>query len=165
MLSNAAPRSGGGQRLDPEKSLGYQVRRCHRRFDRLLAASLAPHGLKIGFWYYLRVLWIKDGVTQRHLSEMTNVTENTTATLIDGMIKDGLVTRERNPADRREMCVSLTTKGRRLEGELLSYAIGINEAATRGIKARDLEVCARVLKQMSLNLQAEFAKAGTAAES
>lgn len=61
-MSQQAPK------LDPEQSLGYQVRRCHRRFDRLLSAYLARHDLKTGFWYYLRVLWLKDGVTQKYLT-------------------------------------------------------------------------------------------------
>ena len=136
--------------------MGYQVRRCHRRFDRLLASSLAPHELKVGFWYYLRVLWIGDGVTQKYLSDMTNVTENTTASIIDGLIKAGLVKRERDPLDGRKMCVKLTPQARQLEGQLMGYAISINKAATKGIDSRELEVCAGVLRRMSDNLRAEF---------
>lgn len=145
-------------KLDPEKSLGYQVRRCHRRFDRLLAAHLTRHGLKVGYWYYLRALWIKDGVTQKYLSDVTNVTQNTTASLIDGMIAAGLVTRMRDFRDRRKMCISLTAKGRKLEEELMGYAIGINRVATRGIDARQVSICADVLALMSANLGAEFEK-------
>lgn len=144
--------------LDPERSLGYQVRRCHRRFDRLIASYLARHNLKVGFWYYLRVLWIKDGVTQKYLSDMTNVTENTTASMIDGMIENGLVTRQRDETDRRKLSISLTSKGRALEKELIGYAISINREATRGLDPQDVEICARVLAAMSANLQAEFEK-------
>ena len=145
-------------KLDPERSLGYQVRRCHRRFDRVLASNLARHGLKVGFWYYLRILWIRDGVTQKYLSDMTNVTENTTATIIEGMIKTGLVTRERDPSDGRKMCIKLTSEGRQLEGQLMGYAININKAAAKGIDSRELEICASVLRRMSDNLQGEFEK-------
>ena len=145
-------------KLDPERSLGYQVRRCHRRFDRLLANYLARHGLKVGFWYYLRVLWIRDGVTQKFLSDATNVTENTTATLINGMIKAGLVTRERDPDDSRKMCIRLAPKGRQLEGQLMGYAIEINKVAIKGIAPQDAEICASVLRRISTNLQTEFDK-------
>ncbi|MFK5073796.1 MarR family winged helix-turn-helix transcriptional regulator, partial [Klebsiella pneumoniae] len=77
--------------LFPTRSLGYQVRRCHRRFDRLLSSRLARHGLDTGFWYYLRVLWHGDGVNQKYLSDATGVAENTTAKLITAMEKRGLV--------------------------------------------------------------------------
>jgi DNA-binding MarR family transcriptional regulator len=149
------------QVLDPQKSFGYQVRRCHRSFDRLLAYHLAQRGLKTGFWYYLRVLWIRDGVTQKHLSDMTNVAENTTVSMIDGMVNSGLVTRERNPDDRREMRVSLTTKGRRLQSGLIGHAIGINRIATQGIDPDELNVCLSVLSRMSVNLLAELERIET----
>jgi MarR family transcriptional regulator, organic hydroperoxide resistance regulator len=146
--------------LDPESSLGYQVRRCHRRFDRLLASHLAPRGLKSGYWYYLRVLWLKDGVTQEQLSRSTNVTQNTTVTMIAGMIKTGLVRRERDTHDRRKMRVYLTERGRRLEAELISFATAINKIASKGIKGKELDTCLQVLKRMSENLQVEFDRIG-----
>ena len=31
--------------LDPARSLGFQVRRCHRAFDRVLSGHLAPAGI------------------------------------------------------------------------------------------------------------------------
>ncbi|MBT2246760.1 winged helix-turn-helix transcriptional regulator [Sphingobium sp. BHU LFT2] len=142
--------------LDPEKSLGYQVRRCHRRFDRLLNAYLSPHGLKSGFWYYLRVLWLGEGVTQKYLSDMTNVAENTTVTMINGMVAQGLVERTRDASDRRKLRIFLTDQGRALEQEMMQYAIDINQAALAGIDPQEIEICASVLGRMSANLKAEL---------
>lgn len=143
-------------RLDPERSLGYQVRRCHRRFDRLLNAYLSRHNLKTGFWYYLRVLWISDGVTQKYLSDMTNVTENTTASMINGMVQQGLVERVKDDVDRRKLSITLTDQGRALEHELMKYAVDINRVALEGIDPTDVAICASVLQRMSTNLAAEF---------
>ncbi len=141
---------------NPEKSLGYQVRRCHRRFDRLLNAFLSNHNLKTGFWYYLRALWIEDNVTQKDLSVATNVTETTTVSMINGMVANGLVTRTRDKIDKRKIRIRLTEQGRSLENELMHYAVEINRAAVRGIPPEDVKTCAAVLKKMSENLQAEF---------
>ena len=140
-------------KLDPEKSLGYQVRRCHRRFDRLLNAYLSRNDLKTGFWYYLRVLWLGDGVTQKFLSDMTNVTENTTVAMINGMVTHGLVDRVRDEKDRRKIRIHLTDRGRALEGELMQHAIEINRVAQAGIDPDDIATCASVLRRMSQNLQ------------
>ena len=144
------------QDLDPEHSLGYQVRRCHRRFDRLLNAYLTPRGLQSGFWYYLRVLWRENGVTQKYLSDMTNVTENTTASMINGMMKHGLVERNPDPKDRRKVQIILTDRGKRLEDELMRYAIDINRIAVAGIDPADVSTCVAVLKRMSANLAQAF---------
>jgi DNA-binding MarR family transcriptional regulator len=142
------------QKLDPGKSIGYQVRLAHRALDRLLSARLAEHGLKTGYWYYLRVLWSEEGVTQKHLSDRINVKENTTVAMILGMEKDGLVVRERHATDRRKMNVFLTEKGRDLQRRLLPVANEINQMARQEIPAEDLKICLRVLDQVQKNLMA-----------
>jgi len=142
--------------FDSEESLGYQVRRCHRRFDRLLNAYLSRHGLKTGFWYYLRVLWIEDDLNQRELSDLTNVAENTTVAMINGMAQGGLVVRTRDSEDKRKIRVTLTPKGRRLESEMMGYAVEINRVACGGIDSGEIETCKSVLRRMSANLQTGF---------
>ncbi len=141
-----------GKHLDPERSAGYQVRRCHRRFDRLLTSYLARHGLKTGFWYYLRILWIEDGVSQKELSALTNVAENTTASLLNMMVAEGLVTRTRDEHDRRKVRIHLTERGRSLEAELIDYAADLNMVAAAGVTPAEMETCLSVLRRMSANL-------------
>ncbi|PNU03163.1 MarR family transcriptional regulator [Novosphingobium guangzhouense] len=142
--------------LEPEKSLGYQVRRCHRRFDRLLNAHLARHDIKTGFWYYLRVLWLGDGVTQKYLSDMTNVAENTTVAMINGMVSHDLVERVRDTKDRRKFGIFLTERGKALEKEVMQYAIDINRVAQAGIDPAEVAICASVLARMSSNLKSHL---------
>lgn len=139
--------------LPPQRSLGYQVRKCHRMFDRMLSARLSVHGLNSGFWYYLRALWIEDGRTQRELSDLTNVAENTTVIMVNMMIEQGLVERARDPIDRRKVRISLTTRGRRLESELMHVGLEIVQAATAGIPAIEVETCLSVLERASDNLK------------
>ena len=143
--------------LPPERSLGNQVRRCHRMFDRLLSAYLSRHNLNSGFWYYLRALGIEEGLTQKRLSDITNVTETTTVTMIELMIKSGLVARSRDPSDRRKLRVSLTRRGRDLHDKLLPYAFEINAIASAGIDRTELDTCLSVLMRMSANLQESLA--------
>lgn len=143
-------------KLPAQRSLGRQVRASHRGFDRLLNARLAPLGLKSGFWYYLRALWEEDGVTQKRLSDLTNVTEATTVSLINDMVEAGLVTREREPDDRRKLRISLTAEGRALEAQLMPHAIDINRIASKGIPRDELETCLSVLIRMAENLNLEL---------
>jgi len=53
---------------DPLKSYGYQTRATHRAFDRALQRHIG-HSLSNGFWYLLRVLWERDGMSQRELAD------------------------------------------------------------------------------------------------
>ncbi|MBL8549270.1 MAG: winged helix-turn-helix transcriptional regulator [Hyphomonadaceae bacterium] len=135
------------------------MRKAYRHFDRLLTLFFSPRGLKPGYWYYLRVLWLQDGLTQKELSDLTNVMETTTVTMLAGMEADGLIERRRNKDDRRKVNVSLTRKGRALEDELMPYAIEINSIATAGIAKERVQTCLAVLSQMADNM-ARFEKEG-----
>ena len=139
-----------------EKSLAFQIRRAHLAFGRLLTMRLNRHKIKAGFWPYLRALWIREGLTQKQLSQITNVTEGTTVTLLSAMTDNGLISRDRDTVDRRQVFVRLTAKGRALEEALLPYGVELNKIAVRGIAKGDVAVCASVLRQMAENLEAEF---------
>lgn len=145
-------------KLRPEKSLGYQVRKCHLRFDRLLNAKLSPHKLKAGYWYYLRALWNSNGITQKELSQVTNVTETTMVGMINSMVHSGLVTRSRDKIDKRKMRVILTPHALSLEEPLFKIAKEINQAATGNISPKEIAICISVLSKMSENLKVEFEK-------
>lgn len=143
--------------LSPDQSLGFQVRRCHRAFDRLLNAYLTREGLTSGFWYFLRALWQQNGATQKRLSQLNNVTEPTTVTTLNAMARLGLVRRERNAGDRRKINVFLTPRAEALRDELMPIAFRINDVASAGIPAEDLATTLRVLDRMSANLAAALA--------
>jgi len=147
-----------GQDLAPERSLGFQVRRCHRAFDRVLNGHLAPAGLSSGFWYFLRALWQENGATQKRLAQLNNVTEPTAVAVLAAMERLGVIRRERNAADRRKVNVFLTDRGDTLKAELMPTAQRINEIAGAGIPAADIDTCLAVLKRMSENLTAEAAR-------
>jgi len=141
--------------LDPVRSLGFQVRRCHRAFDRVLSGHLAPSGVTSGFWYFLRALWQEDGATQKRLAQLNNVTEPTAVAVLAAMERLDLIRRERNPDDRRKLNVRLTPRGRDMKAELMPTAHRINEIAGQGISPAELDTCLSVLARMSANLTAE----------
>ncbi len=72
------------------------------------------------------------------------------------MAKAGLVALRPDAADKRKLQIFLTKKGRDLEKELLPYAIDINSVASEDIPPSDLQICLRVLRQMSRNLSNEL---------
>ena len=144
--------------LAPERSLGFQVRRCHRAFDRVLSGHLAPSGLSSGFWYFLRALWQEDGATQKRLAQLNNVTEPTAVAVLGAMERLGIVRRERNAVDRRKVNVFLTKRADDLKAELMPVAHRINEIAGAGIAPADIDTCLTVLNRMSENLTREAAR-------
>jgi MarR family transcriptional regulator, organic hydroperoxide resistance regulator len=138
--------------LPHHESDGYLVRDAHRAFQRLLERRIAPHGVTRGQWYFLRVLWTKDGLSQRELSERVGMMEPTTVIALRSMEKAGLIRRLRSMEDRRVTHVRLTAKARRMRDELLKLARGINAQADEGVSSEDIAVFRRVITQMTANL-------------
>ena len=110
--------------LPPQTSSGYLVRDAHRAFQRLLERRIAAYGVSRGQWYFLRVLWITDGLSQRELSARVGMMEPTTVIALRSMERAGLIRRVRGDDDRRKMRVYLSAKAKRLRNELLARGSG-----------------------------------------
>jgi MarR family transcriptional regulator, organic hydroperoxide resistance regulator len=136
----------------PQTSSGYLVRDAHRAFQRLLERRIAAYGVSRGQWYFLRVLWITDGLSQRELSARVGMMEPTTVIALRSMEKSGLIRRVRGADDRRKVRVFLTAKAKRLRGELLAVARTITAEAEEGIAPRDLAAFRRIIARMTDNL-------------
>src|ERR1700758_2744114 len=140
------------RRSPPQLSSGYLVRDAHRAFQRLLERRISAFGVSRGQWYFLRVLWITDGLSQRELSARVGMMEPTTVIAPRSLEKSGLIRRVRGADDRRKVRVFLTAKAKRLRGELLALARTITDEAEEGIAPRDLAAFRRIVARMTENL-------------
>jgi DNA-binding MarR family transcriptional regulator len=152
--TNGDAAAGRGKEIDFSLggSLGYLVRDANRAFQRLLERRIGPHGVTRGQWYFLRVLWEEDGLSQRELSARVGMMEPTTVIALRGMEKSGLVRRARSADDRRVTRVHLTSKARKLRDRLLKLSQGVNDQGADGIDAAELEQFRRVIARMTENL-------------
>jgi DNA-binding MarR family transcriptional regulator len=133
--------------LPLEDSLGFQVRDLNRLMQRALAARLAPHGVAPGAWYFLRVLWEEDGLTQRELAARIGMQEPTAVIALRGMEEAGWITRIRSETDRRKAHVHLTPAGRALRETLLPEARAVIGEATRGLGAEETATLLALLRR------------------
>ena len=124
------------------------MRQAHNALQRLLEQSIAPHGVLRGQWYFLRVLWEEEGLTQRELSARVGTKEPTTIVALRSMEAAGLVKRRRSETDRRKIHVDLTPKARRLRDTLLPLAREVSEAATKGLTAKETETLHQLLRKV-----------------
>lgn len=155
-LTMVEPAPPGRERA--ERVLSSIVRELHRSFARALQRRIATHGVSMGQWFFLRVLWERDGLTQRELSQRVGMMEPTTVTAVSSMERRGFVRRVRNPHDRRKVNIFLTDRGRELRDILLPCAAELEETALRGVDAVDAaRTMATLLKVMeNIGLPASF---------
>jgi DNA-binding MarR family transcriptional regulator len=142
--------------------LAHLVRAAHVGFYRGLQARLAEQGYKMGHWVFLRILWQDDNLTQRELSDRAGLRDPTTFAAVKAMEKLGLIRRRINPKNRREVRVSLTKRGRDLEGPLLGLAFDMNEIATKGLDKKTIRMVSTALEKIIENFdEAEELRLGS----
>jgi len=136
----------------PNDRLAHLVRDATRALLRALDARLAEHDVPRGFWTFLRILWVKDGMTQRELSAAAGVMEPTTYAAVRQMEAAGYVLRRRRADNHKNVYVFLTPRGKALKRRLVPLATEVNAIAARGVAARDVAATRRCLLAIIANL-------------
>ena len=151
----------GNVRLDPGVSPGYLVRDTHLMFVKMLRSLLQPYDVTPSQWFFLRTLWIEEGLSQRELSRRVGMTEPTTVSALRLMERNGLVERRRNATDRRAWNIYLTAKSRRMQNKLLPIVVKANLTAAEGVSAAELATFRTVIGKMKGNLAQAMKEAQT----
>src|SRR5918997_3612858 len=107
--------------------LAHVIRQTTRALVRALTQRLAGHDVSFGHWAFLRILWQRDGLTQRELSEQAGVMEPTTFAAVNAMERLGYVVRRRASGDQKRLYVHLTPQARLLKSRLVPLAENVNE--------------------------------------
>jgi DNA-binding MarR family transcriptional regulator len=142
----------------PDDRLAHLVKDATRALLRALQMRLAAHGVSIGHWTFLRILWERDGLTQRELSEQAGLMEPTTLSAVRAMQRLGYVTRQRRPDNRKNIYIHLTPKGRLLKRKLVPLAEAVNRIGARGVAAAEIATARRVLLAVIENLARDEAE-------
>lgn len=139
----------------PNDRLAHLIRDVARAQMRALQVRLATHGVSFGHWTFLRILWIRDGLTQKELSELAGVMEPTTFSAVKAMEAMGLIERRQMNGNRKNMHVFLTASGRRLKTVLVPMAEQVNDISVRGLSDKAVADLRATLLTMIENLAAE----------
>lgn len=141
----------------PQDRLAHLVKDATRAFVRALSTRLAVHGVSFGHWAFLRVLWERDGLTQKALSVEAGVMEPTTFAAVTAMERAGYVARRHKPGNRKSVHVYLTRTGRTLKRKLVPLAEEVNAIGVAGVATQDVAVTRAVLLAIIANLAASDA--------
>jgi DNA-binding MarR family transcriptional regulator len=136
----------------PDDRMAHLVKDATRAFLRALQVRLAAHDVPLGMWTFLRILWEREGLTQRELSHAAGVMEPSTAIALRSMEERGYILREQKPGNRKNVYGFLTPTGRWLQSTLVPLAEEVNAIALAGIAAEDVASTRRALMAMLENL-------------
>ena len=102
-------------------------------FSRAYKPLLEPLGLTYPQYLVMISLWDRDGQPVKGLGEALGLDSGTLSPLLKRLEQAGLVSRTRDRQDERQVNITLTEKGRALQGEAAAIMPAIAEATGCGL--------------------------------
>lgn len=143
-------------RLD--ETVGFLLSDTVRTMTRTFSARIAKHGVGMGIFQFLRVLWEDDELTQVELAERTRMRGPSAAGALHELERRGFVRRIADSHDRRKIRVLLTPKGRQLYDLVMPDIDVTNRAMLAGFGASEQRMLKSMLQRMRRNLAEASAK-------
>ena len=136
---------------------GFYISQIKQLQDRIFERMLSENGIEIsgGQGRILFVLWKRDHLTIREISEQTSLAKNTVSVVVDGMVRKGIVERETNPSNRRQTIISLTDYAQSMREQYETVSRQMNQLFYQGFSEREQKefesFLARILKTLTKN--------------
>ena len=116
--------------------LCFAIYAAGHAFNRLYKPLLEPLGLTYPQFRVRVALWEEDGQTVGELGDKLTLESSTLTPLLKRMESQGLVARRRDPADERQVRISLTDQGRALKEQARTIPACLFEQS--GMKVEDV---------------------------
>ena len=101
-----------------ENQLCFRLYTASRLLTKAYHPLLSEHGLTYPQYLVLLVLWEKDAQPVNDIAKRLYLETNTVTPLIQRMEKGGILTRTKGTKDARQIIVTLTKKGKKLQNKL-----------------------------------------------
>lgn len=131
--------------------IGLQLTRTAKAVSRAFDDALAEVGGSLPMWLVLVSLKSRRHGAQRELAAAVGIEGPTLTHHLNRMEASGLVTRRRDPANRRVHRVELTESGEATFARLLGAVVGFDERLRRGFTEPELATVRGSLERLRTN--------------
>ena len=132
--------------------LGLRLTRVSRSVSRAFDDALAQVGGSLPVWLVLISLKSGQLASQRELADAVGIQGATLSHHLDAMEAAGLVTRRRDPRNRRLHLVELTPKGDALFSRLREVAYAFDQRLRAGLAENDVAQLEALLDRLHENV-------------
>jgi MarR family transcriptional regulator, transcriptional regulator for hemolysin len=140
--------------------IGLELARVARTVSRAFDDALGEAGGSLPVWLVLLNLKTRRMSSQRELAEAVGVREATLTHHLNAMDAQGLVTRTRDPANRRIHVVELTPAGEAAFLRLAQAAAAFDRRLRDGLTDADLDGLTALLSRLAANVTDEQVPTG-----
>jgi MarR family transcriptional regulator for hemolysin len=143
------------QQVPRQAPIGLALARAARTVSRAFDERLAEAGGSLPVWLVLLALMSSPTRSQNELAEAVGIRGATLSHHLNGMEAAGLVTRRRDPGNRRQHLVEVTPAGAELFGRLRAAAVAHDRRLRAGLSDDDIARLADLLTRMQANVAAD----------
>jgi MarR family transcriptional regulator for hemolysin len=135
-----------------QEPIGLHLTRVTRVVSRAFDDALGAAGGSLPVWLVLISLKAQRLANQRQIAESIGIQGATLTHHLNAMEADGVVTRRRDPANRRVHVVELTEAGEALFLQLRNAAVAFNRQLRAGLNEEEVASFSRVLDRLHANV-------------
>ncbi|WP_028926401.1 MarR family winged helix-turn-helix transcriptional regulator [Pseudonocardia acaciae] len=132
--------------------IGLALSRTAKLTSAAFDDAMTRAGGSLSIWLVLLALKSNKGASQRELAEVVGIQGATLTHHLNGMENAGLVTRRRDPENRRVHIVELTEDGEAMFGRLLLVAKDFDGRLRAGFTEAELDAFTGVLRRLERNV-------------
>ena len=137
----------------PDRPIGLAVSVTAKALNRAFDDALAVVGGSTSTWLVLQAVTSTEVATQGQLAAAIGVRQPTLTHHLDGLERAGLVTRTRDPGNRRVQRIAVTEAGKHLFLRLRRAAAAFEGRLRAGLDDDDVATLRRLLAQLEENAQ------------
>ena len=144
--------------LDLKESIGLLLKTSAKTWEKAADIELRERfGLTGAKWKIIVALSVKEGITQKHIADMVFVEAPTLVPVIDRMEKEGYLTRQADPRDRRNNLIFMTKKSKDIMDPIIDCILEVRNMGLNKISKKEMEITKKVLAQIVSNTE-EFVR-------
>lgn len=135
-----------------ENAMPYLLARAGESMGNTFSRELRPFKLTLNEWRACVALHLEAHQRLSEIAAHTSADLSTISRVIDGLLRRGLVQRDRAPEDARAVAISLTGEGRVLTEKIIPIAQLYERVALSGISDEEADVLRRLLRKVYDNI-------------
>jgi DNA-binding MarR family transcriptional regulator len=129
------------------RSLNILTEEIYKKSQAFFSTELADYSAtEINIW---KILGIKGQCKMRDISNLLNIPNSTTTSIVDRMVKNDVIQRNRTEEDRRVVFISLTEKGHQYWNMAVEQIINVYEYMLSLLSDEDQDDLLRLFKNMN----------------
>lgn len=135
--------------MEQKNTLGYLLAQTARNIHVRMNDFFSGYGLTLEQWTALKLIKENSPLCQKELARLNHKSPNTIKALVDRLQSKGLIHRQEDPSDRRNLILSLTSEGETLVARISPMEDKANALLESPLTKEETVLMKKLLKKMN----------------